>query len=198
MKNTKSIIHNSLFIILFLLAFLERTVFDFGPNIELLTSALVLSSFYFGVKKSFLGILTVMVLSDLIIGNTNIFIFTWSGFLIPAIFLSSTVRNLYTKYNILNTEKIFSVLTLTFSGLSANLFFYFYTNFGVWLLDSWGMYTKDFQGLMFCYINALPFLKNQIVSSLIFIPIGVLMFEYIFKLKTFRFFSILKSFNQYR
>lgn len=159
---------------LFLIAFAERVFFDFGPNFELVTTALVLSSFYIGRKGSFWVVFLVMFLSDLIIGNTNIFLFTWSGFLIPALLSRNLIKKLTsflsqnTKYKIQNTSKFRNLLPLTSAGLIANLFFFIWTNFGVWLLS--GMYPKTALGLLMSYINALPFLKYQFISTLIFIP----------------------------
>lgn len=174
MQKIKFIIHNTRYLILaffFLLAFLERTVFDLGPNIELLTSAMILSAFFLGGKHSFWLTFLTVALSDRLIGNSKIFLFTWTGFLIPAVFASPILKSLYAKFHLLHNTKVLP-LTLTLTGISANLFFFIYTNLGVWLLDSWGMYTKDLPGLILCYVNGLPFLKNQIVSSLIFIPMG--------------------------
>ncbi len=184
MKNIKSIIRflltpaspvgrrqaGSLFIILFLLAFLERTVFDLGPNFELLTTAMVLSAYFLGGKYSFWLTFLVIAISDRFIGNSKIFLFTWSGFLIPALFSARLI-------NFLKLRLKLKQLNLIITGLSANFFFYIWTNLGVWLLDSWGLYSKDPAGLVRCYINALPFLKNQVCSSLIFIPLGVLLIE---------------------
>lgn len=163
----KIIIHNSLFIILFLLAFLERAFFDLGPNYELMTSAIVLSGFYLKNKNTLWATLVVLILSDLLIGNTNIFLFTWSGSLIPAFIFSRTDLSTKTR-----SQKRSVLITLVL-GLFTNFFFFIWSNLGVWLLDSWGMYSRDINGLIICYINALPFLKNQIVSTLIFIPTGI-------------------------
>lgn len=168
-----------LLISLFLIAFLERTVFDLGPNVELVTTVMIFTSFYFGKKESSWLTLTVLILSDFIIGNTSIFLFTWTGFLIPAL-LSKNLINRSTQLTnqLLLKSKISSLLdklfSLTSTGLISNLFFFIWTNFGVWLLDSWEMYTKDLNGFIKCYINALPFLKNQILSSLIFIPLTLI------------------------
>ncbi len=74
---------------------------------------------------------------------------------------------------------MFSLISV---GLGSNIFFFIWTNFGVWLMDSWGIYTKDLSGLIKCYIFGLPFLKNQFVSSLIFIPTGYLAINYTIKL----------------
>jgi hypothetical protein len=177
---TQYTIYYILYTILFLAAFLERTVWDLGPNIELVTAAMILASFYLGRKSAFWLTFAIIALSDRIIGNSKIFLFTWSGFLLPALFISPILKKLATYYQLLTTKKIFTGLPLVFVGLSANIFFYLWTNLGVWVLDSWGMYTKDLPGLIKCYIYGLPFLKNQIISSLIFIPMGYFVIEIAF------------------
>jgi hypothetical protein len=170
MRIEKRIIHNSLFVILFLVAFLERTIWDLGPNIELITTAMILASFYLGKKEAFWLTLAIISVTDRVIGNSNIFLFTWSGFLIPALLSTKLIKILLSKLKV----KLIPLISL---GLVSNLFFYVWTNFGVWFLDSWGMYSKDLSGLIKCYIYALPFLKNQAISSLIFIPIGFMAIE---------------------
>ena len=163
-------IKNILLIILFVLAFGERVFFDMGPNFELVTTALILSSFYLGRRESLWIVFLIMLLSDLVIGNTNIFIFTWSGFLIPALFLNKSR----------NTSPLIKALNGTLAGVTANLFFFIWTNFGVWLLS--GMYAKTTTGLLMSYINALPFLRYQLTSTLIFIPSAIILTELGFSL----------------
>jgi len=160
---------NFLFISLFSAAFLERVVFDFGANIELVTTAMILSTFYLGKKKGLILTFLILLVTDLILGNTLIFLFTWSGFLIPIVFLRP---KLFARNKILK-HLSYGIL----AGFGSNLFFFLWTNFGVWLLDSWGMYSRDFSGLLHSYINALPFLKMQLISSLVFIPTGILGIE---------------------
>jgi len=155
---------------LFLLAFLERTLFDLGPNVEFVTLAIVLSSFYLKPKNSFLLIFAVIVVSDLVIGNTSIFIFTWSAFLISAVLSSKLVQNKHFGY-------LKTIFVGTGLGIASNLFFYAWTNFGVWLMDSWGMYSNDFSGLMMSYVNGLPFLKYNLMSTILFVPLGVIVVE---------------------
>jgi len=168
--NTK----NLLLATMFTLAFGERVFFDFGPNFELVTTVLVLSSFYFGRKQSFWLTFFIMLFSDLFIGNTNIFLFTWSGFLIPALFSRNLINKLtpifsqVTNYKLPIANKLMKSFSLTSTGLASNLFFYLWTNFGVWLLS--GMYSNTLPGLLMSYINALPFLKYQFISTLIFLP----------------------------
>lgn len=159
-------------ILFFALAITERVWFDLGPNIEIITLATMLSAFYLNKKYSLLLIITTLFLSDLLIGNTNIFLFTWSGFLIPAIIIG-----FLPKLKIAKNKPLVGL----FAGLGSNMFFYFWTNFGVWALDSWGMYSKTLQGLITCYINALPFLKNQLTSTMLFVPLGFMVFEVMYK-----------------
>ena len=155
--------------VLLLITFSERVFFDLGPNVELVTTAIVLSSFYVGRKQSFWLIFLVMLFSDLIIGNTNIFIFTWTGFLVPALFIKHFSNS---KNSIFNRS-----LAGTFAGILANGFFFIWTNFGVWMLTN--MYPKTGLGLLASYINALPFLRLQLTSTLIFVPLGFVLTEFI-------------------
>ena len=152
-------------LLLFLVAFLERIVFDLGPNVELITASVILASYYLGARKSFLLTFFILTTTDFVIGNTSIFIFTWSGFLIPAI-LTGTLFN---KIKLLRVRKYFFGTT---TGLLTNIFFFLWTNLGVWLLDAWNMYPDTIGGLISAYVNALPFFRYQIISSIIFIPLG--------------------------
>jgi len=161
-----------LFIAFLATAFLERTIFDLGPNIEVVTTVTLLVSFYLGRKQSLWLLLIILFLSDIILGNTNIYIFTWSGFLIPLVFVSSLFKKI----------KLHRIILGTSLGIGMNLFFYLWTNLGVWLLDSWGMYSKDANGLILCYLNALPFLKNQLLSTLLFVPVGFTLVEVTLKM----------------
>lgn len=169
---------------LFILAFIERVWFDLGPNMELITVALILSAFYLNKKTTFILTFAVVALSDLIIGNSNIFLFTWSGFILPLLAIG-----------IFKSLKVNSILSGTLAGISFNLFFFIWTNFGVWALDSWGMYPNTAFGLLQSYLNGLPFLKYQLTSTLFFVPIGFLIYEVVFnKLLSKNFLSETKSF----
>ncbi len=166
--------------VIFLLALIERVWFDLGPNIELITLASILSAFYFDKKLALLLTLGTLVLSDLFIGNSNIFLFTWSGFILPILAI-----------NMFKNLKVNKILSGTLAGISSNLFFFFWTNFGVWALDSWGMYPKTLLGLISSFFNGLPFLKYSLTSTLFFVPLGFLIYEITFN--SFPTFSKIKS-----
>lgn len=155
--------------LIFIFAFIERVWFDLGPNIELITLATILSAYYLDRKTTLLLTLGTVAGSDILIGNSNIFLFTWSGLILP-IFAINIFKNL----------KINNIFSGTLAGVSSNIFFFFWTNFGVWALDSWGMYPNTALGLISSFVNGLPFLKYQLTSTLFFVPIGFLLYEVMF------------------
>ncbi len=135
------------------------------PNFEIVSSVALLSGFFLGGIFSFLVPLAIIFLSDLFIGNTAILLFTWSAFGIIGL-IGMAIKKEY-------QAPIFGVL--------AACFFFIYTNFGWWILS--GMYPHNFQGLIACYINALPFFKTNLLGNLILTP---LVFGAFFILKEIR------------
>jgi hypothetical protein len=156
---------------LIVLAILFRTIWHLGPNIEFVTAASMLAAHYLGFWCGISVPLAVMFVSDILIRNTNIFIFTWSAFV-----LIGGLNGLFsTIVGKRRDAKI--ILAQTGYGVLASLFFYLYTNFGVWLLDSWGMYPRTLGGLIECYLMAVPFLRFQLIGNLIFVPVSFTLVE---------------------
>lgn len=88
--------------------------------------------------------------TDFILGFHSLLLFTWGSVIIIGII---------SKYFSLNlTSRIFGTL------LGAVLFFII-TNFGVWLLGSYGY---SYSGLITCYILAIPFFINTIISTVLY------------------------------
>lgn len=163
MKKNKYFI---LALLLILLGITTRTVFHIKPNLEFVTACCLSAGFFFR-KNSYAVLIPVLIMfgSDLIIGNTNIYIFTWTGFLVS--FLVGVAMKSGRFKNFTN-----SVFKFTgFSQLAAivsTLLFFLWTNFGVVVTTN--MYSKDFNGLMQSYINGLPFLKIQLAGNLLIVP----------------------------
>lgn len=160
-----------IFILLTLIsvALVERLWFDLGDNVELVTLAALVASFYLGKKQSFIVTLTILAISDIFLGNTSIALFTWTGYaaiVFGASFIKSFAQTPFKK-----------IIAATGAGIIASVWFYLWTNFGVWFLDSWGMYANDITGLTASYINGLPFLRNQLVGNFIIIPLVFLVIE---------------------
>jgi hypothetical protein len=143
------------------LGVLGRTVFDLPPNVELVTLSTFLASVYLGGVFSFLVPLVIMIVSDSVIGNTEIFIFTWSAYVV--IGLSALVLRHF-KNNDVNLVPASTLFTIP-----SSLFFYLWTNFGVWYQ---GWYPPTLAGLLQSYIMGLPFLKFNLVGNLLFVPLG--------------------------
>jgi len=134
------------------------------PNFEAVTAlSLLAGSFLGGIFGAIIPLLIVFF-SDLYFGNTSVYIFTWVAYALIGIFGALLKRS--SKYYFLK---------ITGVGILSVVFFYLFTNFGWWL--TFEMYPLTLQGLIECYIAGLPFLKNQLFSSLIFVPAFALIFS---------------------
>jgi len=134
------------------------------PNFEAVTAlSLLAGSFLGGIFGAIIPLLIVFF-SDLYFGNTSVYIFTWVAYALIGIFSALLKRS--SKYYFLK---------ITGMGILSVVFFYLFTNFGWWL--TFEMYPLTLQGLIECYIAGLPFLKNQLFSSLIFVPAFALIFS---------------------
>lgn len=146
-----------------------RTIWHPAENVEFVTSGALLAGAYLGLRASIAVPLATMIISDLLIGNTNIFIFTWSGYLcIGVLGYLSRLSDLKGRSKILRATGL---------GVIASLWFYLWTNFGVWILDSWGMYQKTLAGLSQSYWYGLPFLKLNLLGNLFFVPVSFFIVE---------------------
>ena len=155
-----------MWILLILIALIERLVFDFGPNIELVTAVTVVAGIYLSRKYQILIPLLVMMISDVYLGWGTISFFTWTGFIVMGLGVGRVRKFTSSKYR----------LGLG-SALMGNLGFYLWTNFGVWVTEQWGMYENTLSGLGQSYLMGLPFLKMQLYSSLVFVPILIFLVE---------------------
>lgn len=128
------------------------------PNFEIITSISLVSGIFLGGKYAVFVPLVTIFLSDVIIGNRAILLFTWSAFAIIGV-MGACPKNKKCKKSLSYSVYLASV---------ASLFFFLYTNLGWWLLS--GMYEYSFNGLVKCYIAALPFFRNNLLGNLIFVP----------------------------
>jgi len=136
------------------------------PNFEAVTAISLISGSLLGGIFAAVVPLLVIFISDIYFGNTIIYLFTWSAFALIGIFGILFKRNSKHYY-----------LKITGGGIISVLFFYIWTNFGWWLVSR--MYPLNSQGLLVCYAAAIPFLKNQLMSVLIFAPAFALLFTII-------------------
>ncbi len=97
--------------------------------------------------------LIVMITSDLIIGPHSLYPLTWGSF-----FLVSLLG--------LALRKNAKAANIFFGTVGGSLLFYLVTNLGVFLLQN--MYEKSWNGLIQCYVVALPFFRNTLLGDIFF------------------------------
>lgn len=63
-----------------------------------------------------------------------------------------------------------SLLTIFGATVTSSLLFFVVTNFGVWLTPA-SMYSRNWDGLIECYVAAIPFFRNAFGGDLIFVAV---------------------------
>lgn len=127
------------------------------PNFSPILALAIFGGAYLPNKKTvFLIPISAMFLSDLILGFHSQ-IYAVYGCILILSFLGRTIQN---KINIRN---------LTITGISGSLIFFIVTNFSVWLGDN--LYPLTLNGLIQCYVMAIPFFHNTLISTFIFLAI---------------------------
>ena len=111
--------------------------------------------------------------TDYFIEFHSLLIWTWSSLALVGL-LSQLAKGKVTR------------LLLAFTGA---LIFFLISNFGVWLTSSF--YESNIQGLINCYVMAIPFFTNTLISTIIF---GALI-EILISSKNFVFTTFLKKTN---
>ena len=157
---------------LIVIGILSRTVLHIGNNVEFVTTASLLSGSFLGLGWGIFVPLVIMAVSDLVIGNTLIYIFTWSAYLLIGFIGFFFLRG---KENTVN-----KIIKATFMGIISSIIFFLWTNFGVWVLDSFSMYPDSLSGLMDSYIMGIPFFKANLLGNLFFVPVSFLIFPRLF------------------
>ena len=143
---------SSILILITILAF--SRLIPHPPNFTPLLGMAVFSGVIFDRKIfAFVVPLVAMLLSDLVIGFHSS---------MPIIYFAIMLN---VGVGFLLVSK-FSYLKSILALVSGALIFFIVTNFAVWLGS--GMYSQDLNGLISCYIMALPFFQNTLLSSLVY------------------------------
>jgi hypothetical protein len=141
------------------------------PNIETMTATALLAGAMLGGGYALVIPLLSVALFDLFYGNSSILLFTWSAWAIIGFI------GLVLKGRKMKTWKF--TASMTGLGMASSLLFYFWTNFGVWLVGS--LYPRTVEGLISSYIAGIPFLKAQLIGNLIVVPIAAITFRFAWK-----------------
>ena len=141
----------------------------FIPHPPNFTSLIALSFYvpvFFGIR--FIPIVVIcFIITDIIIGLHSTILFTWGTIILIGL-ISKYFKNSFSK-------RFFGVL-------SACFVFFLLTNFGVWLS---GFYEFNLNGLLTCYILAIPFFGNTLAATIIYSLVIEGLYKYTFKKKYF-------------
>ena len=121
------------------------------PNFTPVTAIALFGGVYLTRKYAILLPLALMMLSDIVIGTHDTMLFTWGSFALIAM-MGLWVRNHKSPATIVGSSTFLAIL------------FFIITNFGVWLAGS--LYPPTAEGLSSCFIAAVPFFRNTLLSSL--------------------------------
>jgi hypothetical protein len=134
-----------------LLAVVARLV-PHAPNFTPIGGLALFSGTNFRNKFSFLIPISAMVISDIFLGFHKTIPYVYLSFII--------IYFIGRKIKINRWQKLLS------ASLVSSFLFFLITNFGVWL--HFDMYPKTIAGLTQCYVMAIPFFRNTLISDLIY------------------------------
>ena len=160
MKNFSINLKNEIFPIGLILILAFARLIPHPPNFTPVIAVAMMSGYFFkNINFSFLTLLAAMFLSDLFIGFYENVIFVYGSLLLITFIFYKVSRKI-------NFKNLFIF------GFVGSLIFFIISNFGVWLLGSPGVldvpYDRSFNGLIECYILAIPFFGNTFLSTLVF------------------------------
>ncbi len=127
-----------------------------APNFTPVISIALFAGAYLQKRFAFLVPLAAMLMSDVIIGfySPVSMAFVYGSFLLIVVL------------GLAMSGKVSMMRIGGFSLIGAVLFFVL-TNFGVWLVPG-STYPKTLAGLVECYIMAIPFFGNTVVSAIVY------------------------------
>ncbi len=132
------------------------------PNFTpLMATALFGGRYFSNVKLAFIIPIVSLFVGDIFIGFHSLMIPVYGSFII------SILMGIFLK----RRSSLINIAGVTFFS---SIQFFIITNFAVWLLLQ--TYPKNIQGLITCYVNSLPFLKNSLMGN--FFYTGILFGAY--------------------
>jgi hypothetical protein len=154
MKNLLKNLKFEIFPISLILILAFSRLIPHPPNFTPLIAAAMLSSYFFKNTYMSLFVLVIsMILSDLIIGFYSSYFLVYFSLIVIIVAFSKMNKNI-------NFKNLFLY------GISSSLIFFIITNFGVWAFGS--LYEKNLTGLISCYILAIPFFTNTVLSTVFY------------------------------
>tara|TARA_Y100001970_G_scaffold261339_1_gene344365 strand:+ start:691 stop:1218 length:528 start_codon:yes stop_codon:yes gene_type:complete len=150
--------NNEVFSLLLIFVMVFSRLIPHPPNFTPIIAIGLMSGYYFkDLNTSIIVLLISMLLSDLFIGFYSNMFFVYLSLILITVFSFKL------------TSKI-SAKNLFVFGFMGSLLFFLVSNFGVWLFGS--LYSKNFAGLIECYVMGIPFFKNTLISTIIYSYVG--------------------------
>ena len=166
MQNLQKTLKREIFPISLILILAFARLIPHPPNFTPIIAVAIMSSYFFrNTLLSCAVIIISMLLADIFIGFYKNIFFVYLSLLLIIYIFSHINRKIKLK-------------NLFIFGLLGSIIFFILSNFGVWILSE--MYEKNLNGLIQCYLMAIPFFKNTLFSSVIFTYISY-MTSYYFK-----------------
>lgn len=123
------------------------------PNFTPIAAIALFGGVYLNKKYALALPLIAMVISDSFIGFHNMMLYVYGSFLLTGV-IGLWLRKHKNAGTVLGATVLSSVL------------FFLITNFGVWATT--GMYSRDFLGLLDCYVMGLPFFRNTLLGNVVY------------------------------
>src|SRR4051812_30317985 len=163
---------------LYVLAAIVLRLLPHPWNVTPLASMFLFSGATFHSKRdSLLVPMTALLLSDYAVNHLLYHSqypwfspFTWAGFLMIGL-LGWMLRNRIT------TARVAAL------AVTSSLGFFLVSNFGVWASRTEVMYPQTWQGLVTCYVAALPFLRNSLIGDLAYTAVMFGSYQWLLRLR---------------
>jgi hypothetical protein len=68
-------------------------------------------------------------------------------------------------------------------SIASPTIFFLLSNLMVWMQSSEAFYAKTVSGLLTCYAAGLPFYKNSLLATIVFLPLVLVSFNYLTRKK---------------
>ena len=152
----KNLFNNNIRLLPIIFLILFSRFIPHPPNFTPIISIAILCPLFF--KKTNTSLILViggMFVTDLFLGLYQNMIATY--LVITLIYFFS---KFYLKTKILNLKNLFLV------SIFSALIFFFLTNLTVWAFGD--LYPLNFEGLILCYVMAIPFFTNTLISTILF------------------------------
>ncbi len=123
------------------------------PNFAMVGALALFSGSQFRKKTAWTIPLIAMFLSDVFLGFHSVIPFVYGSFLLITLFGAWLKKN----------NRFYHLAGVSFMS---SILFFVMTNFGVWLNTN--LYLKNINGLVNCYLMAIPFFRNTLLSDVFF------------------------------